>query len=100
MIRYGCLDVSISQDQPVQRLIIRPDRDLVRSRGQELLLETEAIEQYRRSLLVQYLQLLGVPFEEEVIEAPAVPKPPDFLRVGRDIECDPGHEDQIQSCMF
>lgn len=39
LIRYGCLDVSIPQDQPVQRLIIRPDRDLVCSRGQELLLE-------------------------------------------------------------
>ena len=78
LIGYGCLDVSISQDQPVQRLIIRPDRDLVRSRGQELLLEAQAIEQYRRFLSVQCFELLGVSLEEEVIEAPAMPKPPDF----------------------
>lgn len=79
LIRYGCLDVSIPQDQPVQRLIKRPDRDLVCSRGQELLLEAQAIEQYRRFLSIQRFHLLGVPLEKEVIETPAMPKSPDFF---------------------
>lgn len=96
LIWYGCLNVAIPQDQPVQRLIIRSDGDLVSSRRQELLLEAQAIEQYRRSLLIQCVQFLSIALEEEVIEAPAMAEPSDLLRLGAQVESNTRHQDEIQ----
>lgn len=96
LIRCGCLNVAIPQDQPVQRLIIRPDGDLFSSRRQELLLEAQAVEQYRRSLLIQCVQLLGIALEEEVIEAPAMAEPSHLIGLGAQVESNTRHQDEIQ----